>query len=111
MATSTFWTDHDEKLADPEYAAAFARESRRVAAVDRIVGKLDEYRVMRGLPKTHLARAIGMGDAALRRLFTKRASANPTLGTVEEIAFELGYRVTLEPIPAGEPGSKLHPTH
>jgi hypothetical protein len=36
---SSFWADHNEDLHDPEYALAFARESQRVAAVDRLAAE------------------------------------------------------------------------
>ena len=96
---SSFWTEHNDDMHDPAYALAFARESQRVAAVDRIMNQLDAVRIAKGIPKTQLARVVGTGEAALRRLFSRRATANPTIATLEAVANELGYRVTLEPIP------------
>ena len=109
MATSSFWTEHNEDLHDPAYALAFAKESQRIAAVDRIMNRLDAARIATGIPKTQLARLVGMGDAALRRLFSRREAANPTIATVEAVANELGLRLTLEPIPPGDARAAAQP--
>lgn len=95
---SAFWDDHERDLHNPEYALAFARESQRIAAVDRLIGELDGVRALKRISKTQLANACGLGDAALRRLFSRRADANPTVETLESIAQQLGFRLTLEPL-------------
>jgi hypothetical protein len=53
------------------------------------------------MTKADIARAIRAEPAVIRRFFT-RGAANPTLGTVAEVAAALGMRVTVERMPAGE---------
>ena len=89
---SSFWTEHNDDMHDPAYALAFARESQRVAAVDRIMNQLDAVRIAKGIPKTQLARVVGTGEAALRRLFSCRATANPTIATLEAAFASLACR-------------------
>ncbi len=98
---SSFWEDHRADLADPEYARAFAAESIRIATVDTIMNSLAEGLAASGLSKAALARAIGANPAAVRRLLSTD-QANPTLGTLAEIAAVLGMKVALEPMTAEE---------
>jgi hypothetical protein len=102
MTRSSFWEEHEQDLADPEYLVAFARESARIAAVDRVINRLDDQFKILGANKSKMARAAGQGEAAVRRLFTKRQESNPTIGTIEALANQVGMRVTLEKIPKAE---------
>ena len=97
---SVFWDDHERDLHDPEYLRAFVLERVRSDTVGRIMDKLEEALVLRKLPKTQLARIIGAGDSAVRRLFTRGSAANPTFDTVVKMATTLGYEVVLQPMPA-----------
>jgi DNA-binding phage protein len=99
--SSTFWDDLAADLDDPEFVREFITESVRIATIDAIVNALDEARAAEGLSKADLARAIGVEPATIRRLFSA-AGANPTLGTLAEVAAALGLRITVEPLRASD---------
>lgn len=101
MVTSAFWDDLAMDLEDPEFLREYITESVRIASVDGIMKTLDEARASAGLSKADLARAIGADPASVRRLFSTGA-ANPTLGTLAEIAAALGLRISVEPLPTAE---------
>lgn len=94
---SIFWQDLEQKMSDPEFARAYAAESIKIATIDAMVNQLDDLRAAAGLSKAQLARAIGSNPSVVRRLLTA-PSANPTLGTLAEVAAVLGMRVTLAPM-------------
>lgn len=95
---SLFWEDLIRDMQDPVFAREYITESVRIATIDAVVNELDGARRSAGLSKAALARAIGAEPAAIRRLFSA-AGANPTLGTLAEVAAALGLRVTVEPLP------------
>ena len=92
-----FWDDLAHDLEDPEFLREYVVESMRIATLDFVVNALDEAREAAGLSKAELARAIQVEPAAIRRLFSSD-HANPTLGTLAEVAAALGMRITLEPL-------------
>ncbi len=94
---SAFWDDLAADLDDPDFVREYITESVRIATIDAIVNALDEARTAAGLSKADLARAIGVEPATIRRLFSA-AGANPTLGTLAEVAAALGLRITVEPL-------------
>ena len=100
-ATQRFWKDLAKDLEDPEFLREYIVESMRIATIDSIVSGLDEAREAAGLSKAALARAIQVEPGTIRRLFSSD-SANPTLGTLAEVAAALGLRVTLEPLKRAE---------
>ena len=67
----------------------------RGSATARIIQQLDKARISRGDSKADVARATGLGEPAVRRLFSGR-HPNPTVRTLETIAAHLGLRLTLE---------------
>jgi transcriptional regulator with XRE-family HTH domain len=99
--TSAFWDDLAEDLQDPEFVREYVTESVRIAAIDTIMNALDDARTTAGLSKAELARAVGADPATVRRLFSNDR-VNPTLGTLAEIAAVLGFRISIEPLPAAE---------
>ena len=101
MGNRAFWDDLARDLEDPEFLREYVVESMRIATIDDIVNGQDEAREAAGLSKAELARAIQVEPATIRRLFSSER-ANPTLGTLAEVAAALGMRVTLEPLPPGE---------
>ncbi len=98
---NTFWEDLARDLEDPDFLKEYVTQTARIATVDRVVNELDDHREAQGFSKADLARAIQVEPAALRRLFSS-GQANPTLGTLAEVAGALGLRITLEPLPAAE---------
>jgi DNA-binding phage protein len=96
--TGAFWDDLAVNMGDPAFAREYILESIRIATVDAIINALDEARVSAGLSKAALARAIGAEPATVRRLFST-SGANPTLGTLAEVAAALGMRIAVEPLP------------
>src|SRR5437879_6214163 len=98
VGTSSFWTDHQQDLEDPKYALAFMLEQIRIDTVNRVMDRLDESRAAAKIPKTQLARIIGAGDSAVRRLFAARGGANPTFDTVVKMAATLGFEIELKPM-------------
>ena len=100
-AGATFWDDLVRDLEDPEFLREYIIESVRIATIDTVVNELDEARQAAGMTKADLARAIRSDPATVRRLFSSDA-ANPTLGTLAEVAAVLGCRVTIEPLPDDE---------
>ena len=103
-----FWDDLAYDLEDPEFLREYVVESMRIATLDFVVNALDEAREAAGLSKAELARAIHVEPAAIRRLFSSD-HANPTLGTLAEVAAALGMRVTLEPLSEAERQSVTAP--
>jgi DNA-binding phage protein len=99
--TSTFWDDLAADLEDPDFLREYITESVRIASIDAIINTLDAARISAGLSKAALARTIGAEPASVRRLFSA-GTANPTLGTLAEIAAALGLRISVEPLPAEE---------
>jgi DNA-binding phage protein len=95
---SVFWDDLAKDLGDPEYSREYLVQSARIATIDAVINSLDEARLAAGLSKAALARAIGVEPATVRRLFSA-SNANPTLGTLAEVAAALGFRVSVEPLP------------
>lgn len=100
---SVFWDDLADELEDPEFLRAFLLESVRIGTVDSIINALNDAREAAHLSKAALARAVSVEPAAVRRLLSA-TSANPTLGTVSELAAALGMRLTLQPL--DKPASK-----
>jgi DNA-binding phage protein len=98
---SRFWDDLARDARDPEFARRYIIESVRIATIDSIINSLDEARVSAGMSKAALARAIGAEPATVRRLFSS-PGANPTLGTLAEVAAALGMRIAVEPLPEEE---------
>jgi len=98
---SQFWEDLAKDLEDPEFLREYVRESVRIATIDQLVNALDDARVVAGLSKAELARAISAEPAVVRRLFSA-GHVNPTLGTLAEVAAALGMRVTLEAMGSAE---------
>jgi transcriptional regulator with XRE-family HTH domain len=99
--SGVFWDDLARDLEDPEFLRDYITESVRIATVDSIINALDDARESAGLSKAELARAIGSEPATVRRLFSS-GNANPTLGTLAEVAAALGLRISVEPLPAAE---------
>lgn len=99
--TSVFWDDLARDLEDAKFRREYITESVRIATIDAIINVLDEARISAGLSKAELARAIGAEPATVRRLFSA-SGANPTLGTLAEVAAALGLRIAVEPLPKAE---------
>jgi len=98
---SVFWEDLAGDLDDPEFVREHIIGSVRIATVDAVMNVLNEARISEGVSKADLARAIGAEPAPVRRLFATRA-ANPTLGTLAEVAAALGLRIRVEALAAAE---------
>ena len=95
--TKVFWNDLARELEDPEFLRDYIIESVRIQAIDRVMNQIEDARDQAGMSKAELARAINAKPAAIRRLLSAK-SANPTIGTLSEIAAVLGYSVTLTPL-------------
>ena len=95
---SVFWDDLAADLADPEFLRQYIVETMRITTIDQVVNALDDARMVAGLSKAEVARAIAAQPSVVRRLFTE-GHGNPTLGTLAAVAAVLGMRVTLEPLP------------
>jgi DNA-binding phage protein len=108
--TSVFWDDLAKDVQDPEFVREYIVESARIATIDAVINSLDRARVSAGLSKAALARAIGAEPATVRRLFST-SGANPTLGTLAEVATALGLRITVEPLPERERQQVTAPLH
>ncbi len=61
----------------------------------RLIEELDRVRRARGESKADVARGAGLGEPAVRRLFSGR-HANPTIKTLEAVAAHLGLQLALE---------------
>ena len=86
----------DERMQDPEFAAAYEAERAIVDSTDALVRLLDEARVLQGVSKADLARRIEARSEIVRRLFTA-SDSNPTLGTVLKLVNALGFHLELVP--------------
>lgn len=98
---SVFWDDLARDLEDPEFLRDYVVESVRIATIDHVINALDDAREVAGLSKTDIARAINSNPAAVRRMLSS-VRANPTLGTLAEVAAVLGLRITVEPMAEDE---------
>jgi DNA-binding phage protein len=108
--TSVFWDDLAKDVRDPEFVREYIVESARIATIDAVINSLDRARISAGLSKAALARAIGAEPATVRRLFST-SGANPTLGTLAEVATALGLRIAVEPLPERERQKVTVPLH
>ncbi|NEN05844.1 helix-turn-helix domain-containing protein [Diaminobutyricibacter tongyongensis] len=108
-AVDVFWEDLREDLKDPEFLREYVANWVRITTTDAIVNALDDAREHAGMSKAALARAINAEPSALRRLFGRGRRANPTVGTVAELAAALGMRLTLEPLSLEERESTTRP--
>lgn len=108
--TNAFWDDLAGDMLDPQFTREYVLESVRIATIDTIINSLDEARISAGLSKAELARAIGAEPATVRRLFST-GGANPTLGTLAEVATALGLRIAVEPLPEQERQTLTAPLH
>jgi len=97
MTTSAFWEDLATDLEDEGFRREFVMESVRIATIDRVVNALDDARDAAGLTKATLARAARVQPAAIRRMFSS-GKANPTLGTLAEVATALGMQIMVVPL-------------
>jgi DNA-binding phage protein len=98
---SVFWDDLARDLEDPEFLRDYVVESVRIATIDHVINTLDDAREVAGLSKTDVARAINSNPATVRRMLSS-VGANPTLGTLAEVAAVLGLRITVEPMAEDE---------
>jgi transcriptional regulator with XRE-family HTH domain len=73
----------------------------RIATIDHVINALDDAREVAGLSKTDIARAINSNPATIRRMLSS-VRANPTLGTLAEVAAVLVLRITVEPMAEDE---------
>ena len=94
--TNVFWNDLAEDLKDPELLREYIVESVRIRAIDEIMNQIEGARADAGISKADLARAINATPDSVRRLLSNKP-ANPTIGTLAEIAAALGMRLTLSP--------------
>ena len=94
MTNTGFDRMFEEKMLDPTWADGYSRVRSRLDQTESVLSLLDEARVARHLSKAELARRIDAQPSVVRRLFSDD-SANPTLGTIAEIANELGYEIVL----------------
>lgn len=96
-ATQVFWDDLARDLEDPEFLRDYIVESIRIQAIDQVMAQIEEARDAIGISKADIARALNVKPAAIRRLLSTK-NANPTLGTLAEVAAVLGYSVVLQPL-------------
>lgn len=94
--TGLFYEDQARRVKDPSVARDSARFARQIKTVDDIVNTLEEALESQEINKSELARAVGVEPANVRRLFSTRG--NPTLRTISDLAFELGFKLQLVPI-------------
>ncbi len=98
---SAFYQDLERNLKNPEFAAAFHRETIRIKMIDELINQLDQARAMEGLSKTELALALQQEPANIRRFFTAKRP-NPTISSLIDISLALGFRIKLEPLTKSE---------
>jgi len=91
-----FYEDQARRLKDPSLLHESNRFKQQLRTVDEIVNTLEAALEELNLNKSELARLVGSEPANIRRLFSKRG--NPTLRTISDLAFELGYELKLVPI-------------
>lgn len=99
--SNSFWDDLSRDLEDPEFRREYIVESIRIATIDSLMSTLEDAREAEGLSKADIARALHTEPATIRRLFSSEA-ANPTIGTLAEVAAVVGYRITVEPLSGEE---------
>lgn len=84
------------RRAEPSYAIAYERASRRIAMFDDVVRSLDACRIELGMTKAELARRADMPPAVVRRIFSQQHK-NPTLISLVAIADALDLKVCVAP--------------
>jgi DNA-binding phage protein len=105
---SVFWSDLEQDLQDPEILREYIIESVRIQAIDEIMNQIEGARADAGLTKAELARAINASPDSVRRLLSSKP-ANPTLGTLAEVAAALGMKVTLSPFTRADSAAITEP--
>lgn len=82
------------RMKSREFADAYHEAKAEIAATDKIMRLLDKERAKAHLTKAELARRAGMPSETVRKLFTAEG-VNPTMSTVNRLAAELGFSLTL----------------
>ena len=98
---SAFYQDLEKNLKNPQFAAAYQRETIRIKMIDDLINQLDNARSIEGLSKTELALALQQEPANIRRFFTAKRR-NPTISSLIDISLALGFRIKLEPLSKAE---------
>lgn len=84
----------EKQMRSPSSARAYTEARAEVDLIDRIMRDIlqgiDDARQERGMSKAELARAAGMREEIVRRLFTARETPNPTLETIVRMMVAVG---------------------
>jgi hypothetical protein len=75
---SLFQQGLERDLDNPEFRAAFVRESVKIATIDRVINALDDARLAQGLGKAELARGGSMVRSAPANATVKHKEAPKT---------------------------------
>ena len=85
---------HTEMLGDPQYR----REHERTAFAHAVATRIVEFRVVRGLSQSALARKLGMKQPAIARL--EAGDHEPSLTTLSRLAHGLGIEFHIDITPS-----------
>ncbi len=105
------WNEMKEQiLSTPELRESYERDKSELLMTRQLLMKIDAEREHAGLSKADLARRIGKDPAAVRRMFSSRAS-NPTLGTILQMAGALGMKIEVVKQKRSEPTATVTAKH
>jgi DNA-binding phage protein len=98
MARPRTWFERrkQQRMKDPEFAAAYAEAKTEIDSVDALVRELDAERKRQGLSKAELARRSGLPAMSVRRLLTID-DPDPRVSTLMTLSRTLGRPLGLRP--------------
>ena len=91
-AGAVFDSDVAEDLQDPSARAFFEKEYAKTVAVGELLRLLEMARARQNLTKRELADKMDRKASAVSRLLSGEG-ANPTLGTIADLAFALNLEI------------------
>ena len=106
-ARNLFDQEHEKGLSNSDYAWLSDLYANQIRTVDSIINTLEMAVESSKLTKAEIARKLDVESSNIRRVFM--GSNNPTLHTIADLAFDLGFDLVLIPRAKKSPTSHKSP--
>ena len=106
-ARNLFDQEHEKGLSNSDYAWFSDLYANQIRTVDSIINTLEMAVESSKLTKAEIARKLDVEGSNIRRVFM--GSNNPTLHTIADLAFVLGFDLVLIPRAKKSPTSHKSP--